>query len=133
MANNYHWSIETMDVIPNSNGLTYVVDRIGWQYHGTDPVTNKTDYVGWSTKLGEVEGEFIEYSSLTEAQVLSWVKNHVSGSNVSTNYMDHINGVILKEIASKKWTSITVSETDLPWSPTSGSSITPQVSDPAPV
>jgi hypothetical protein len=47
--------------------------------------------------------------------------------------MDHINGVILKDIASKKYVRIEVNETDLPWSPTSGSIVAPQVSDPAPV
>jgi aspartyl aminopeptidase len=46
---------------------------------------------------------------------------------------DSVSAAILKEIASKKWTKIEVNETDLPWSPTSGSHIAPQVSDPAPV
>ena len=76
MANNYHWEIETMDVIPNSNGLTYVVDRINWKYHSTDPVTNNTAHVGWSIKLNEVDGsEFIEYSSLTKNIVEGWLES----------------------------------------------------------
>jgi hypothetical protein len=76
MANNYHWEIETMDVIPNSNGLTYVVDRIGWKYHGTDPESNNTAHVGWSIKLNEVDGGgFIEYSSLTLSIVEGWLES----------------------------------------------------------
>jgi hypothetical protein len=85
MANNYHWVIETMDVIPNSNGLTYVVDRIGWEYHGTDPITNNTDYIGWSTKLGEVDGnEFVEYSSLTQDIVKGWLESILDVDNLKT-------------------------------------------------
>jgi hypothetical protein len=47
--------------------------------------------------------------------------------------MEHINGQIQKEIAGKKWTKIEVNESDLPWSPTSGSRIAPAVNEPAPV
>ena len=69
---------------------------------------------------------------LTEDLVLGWVKNHVRGSG-STNYMEHINHMIQKEITANKWVTADVTEADLPWSPTSGSVIAPQVSDPAPV
>ena len=76
MANNYHWEIETMDVIPNSNGLTYGVDRISWKYHGTDLETNNTAYVGWSTKLNEVtDGGFIEYNELTPSIIEGWLES----------------------------------------------------------
>ena len=46
--------------------------------------------------------------------------------------MEHINGVIQREISGKKWVNVDVSEIDLPWSPTSGST-TPYVADAAPV
>jgi hypothetical protein len=134
MGLTYEWKLTGLRK-QNSETVNDAVVGTQWKLTATDEDGNQGSFSGATPfNINEVNtGSFIEYSSLTEAQVLSWVKNHVSGSNVSTNYMDHINGVILKEIASKKWTSITVSETDLPWSPTSGSSITPQVSDPAPV
>ena len=69
---------------------------------------------------------------MTEDVVLGWVKNHVSGSG-PTNYMEHINGQIQKEINANKWVKVEVDEANLPWSPTSGSIVAPQVSDPAPV
>jgi hypothetical protein len=47
--------------------------------------------------------------------------------------MEHINTMILKEIESTKWTKLEVSEADLPWSPTSGSSVTPNTMPPAPI
>jgi hypothetical protein len=133
MGLTYEWKLTGLRK-QNSETVNDAVVGTQWKLTGTDEDGNQGSFSGATPfNINEVNtGSFIEYSSLTEAQVLNWVKNHVSGSS-PTSYMDHINGVILKEINSKKWTSITVSETDLPWSPTSGSSITPQVSDPAPV
>ena len=133
MGLTYEWKLTGLKK-QNSETVNDAVVGTQWKLTGTDEDGNQGTFSGATPfSINTINtGSFIEYSSLTEAQVLSWVKNHVSGS-APTNYMDHINGVILKEIASKKWTSITVSETDLPWSPTSGSSVTPQVSDPAPV
>ena len=56
--------------------------------------------------------------------VLGWVKNLVSGSS-AYNYMPHIMQQIQKEIDKKKWSRLDVNENDLPWSPTSGSGVTP--------
>jgi hypothetical protein len=69
-------------------------------------------------------GSFVAYSELTETMVLGWVKNLVSGSS-AYNYMPHIMQQIQKEIDKKKWSRLDVNETDLPWSPTSGSGVTP--------
>lgn len=69
-------------------------------------------------------GSFVPYSELTETMVLGWVKNLVSGSS-AYNYMPHIMQQIQKEIDKKKWSRLDVNETDLPWSPTSGSGVTP--------
>jgi len=69
-------------------------------------------------------GSFVPYNELTETMVLGWVKNLVSGSS-AYNYMPHIMQQIQKEIDKKKWSRIDVNETDLPWSPTSGSNVTP--------
>jgi hypothetical protein len=133
MGLTYEWKLTGLRK-QNSETVNDAVVGTQWKLTGTDEDGNQGSFSGATPfNINEVNtGSFIEYSSLTEAQVLNWVKNHVSGSS-PTSYMDHINGVILKEINSKKWTSVNVSETDLPWSPTSGSSVTPQVSDPAPV
>jgi hypothetical protein len=133
MGLTYEWKLTGLKK-QNSETVNDAVVGTQWKLTGTDEDGNQGTFSGATPfSINTINtGSFIEYSSLTEAQVLSWVKNHVSGS-APTNYMDHINGVILKEIASKKWASITVSETDLPWSPTSGSSVTPAVSDPASV
>jgi hypothetical protein len=133
MGLTYEWKLTGLRK-QNSQNANDVVVGTQWKLTATDEDGNQGSFSGATPfSINSVNtGSFIEYSSLTEAQVLSWVKNIVSGSG-STNYMDHINGVILKEINSKKWTSVNVSETDLPWSPTSGSITTPSASDPAAV
>ena len=133
MGLTYEWKLTGLRK-QNSEHLSDAVVGTNWKLTGTDEDGNVGTFNGATPfNISTVNtASFIEYSSLTEEQVLGWVKNYVSGSG-PTNYMDHINGVILKEIASKKWVSVTVSETDLPWSPTSGSIVTPQVTDPASV
>jgi hypothetical protein len=133
MGLTYEWKLTGLRK-QNSENVNDAVVGTNWKLTGTDEDGNEGTFNGATPfSINEINtASFTEYSQLTEEQVLGWVKNHVSGST-PTNYMDHINGVILKEIASKKWTKIEVNETDLPWSPTSGSHIAPQVSDPAPV
>ena len=73
---------------------------------------------------------FVDYRDLTEELVLGWIQNHVSGSSPS-NYMNHINLQIQKQIDYTKYARVDVNEIDLPWSPTSGSA-TPTPPDIAP-
>lgn len=133
MGYTYEWKLiglkkQTTDILDDA------IVGTNWKLTATD----EDGFVGTFTgatpfKLSEINtGSFTEYSSLTEEQVLGWVKNHVSGSG-PTNYMEHINKMIEKEIFANKFTKVDVDEANLPWSPTSGSIVAPQVSDPAPV
>jgi hypothetical protein len=134
MGLTYEWKLTGLKK-QNSEIVSDAVIGTNWKLIGTDEDGNQGTFTGATPfSISTINtGSFTEYSQLTEEQVLGWIKNHVSGSNVSTNYMEHINTQILKEINSNKYVKVEVSETDLPWSPTSGSSVTPQVSDPAPV
>lgn len=133
MGLTYEWKLTGLRK-QNSANIDDAVVGTNWKLIGTDEDGNEGTFSGATPfSISQINtGSFTEYSLLTEEQVLGWVKNHVSGSS-PTNYMEHINGQILKEINSKKYTRLEVNETDLPWSPTSGSHIAPQVSDPAPV
>jgi hypothetical protein len=133
MGLTYEWKLTGLRK-QNSEHLSDAVVGTNWKLTGTDEDGNVGTFNGATPfNISTVNtASFIEYSSLTEEQVLGWVKNYVSGSG-PTNYMDHINGVILKEINSNKFAKIEVTEADLPWSPTSGSRVAPPVSDPAPV
>ena len=133
MGLTYEWKLTGLRK-QNGENINDAVVGTNWKLTGTDEDGNEGTFSGATPfSISQINtASFTEYSQLTEEQVLGWVKNHVSGSG-PTNYMDHINGVILKDIASKKYVRIEVNETDLPWSPTSGSIVAPQVSDPAPV
>ena len=133
MGYTYEWKLTGLKK-QNTENVNDAVIGTHWKLIGTDEDGNEGTFTGATPfSINTINtSSFTPYTELTEAQVLGWIKNHVSGSNLSTNYMEHINGVIEKEINSKKWVKVEVSETDLPWSPTSGST-TPYVADAAPV
>ena len=66
------------------------------------------------------------YKDLTEELVLGWIKNEVSGSDMRKNYMTHINLQIQRQIDHVKFAVVDVDARDMPWSPLSGSSVTPE-------
>ena len=133
MGYTYEWKLTGLKK-QNSINLEDAVIGTNWKVIGTDTDGNEGSFTGATpfsiTTINT--GSFTAYNELTEVQVLDWIKNHVSGSNTSTNYWEHISGVIEKEISGKKWVKVEVSEIDLPWSPTSGST-TPYTAEAAPV
>jgi hypothetical protein len=133
MGLTYEWKLTGLKK-QNGENVNDAVVGTNWKLIGRDEDGNEGTFNGATPfSINSINtASFTEYSSLTEEQVLGWVKDYVSGSG-PTNYMSHINQMILKEINSKKWTKIEVFEHDLPWSPTSGSSVTPQISGSVPV
>ena len=133
MGFTYEWKLVGLKK-QNGENIDDAVVGTQWKLKATDEDGNEGTFTGATPfSISTINtSSFTPYSELTEAQVLGWIKNHVSGSNPSTNYMAHINGVIEKEINSKKWVKLEVSEADLPWSPISGS-VTPNISETAPV
>jgi hypothetical protein len=122
MAINYTWKITSLKKA-NSNNLENVIIGTRWECIGTDDTDGVSGtFVGATPfSLNSVNSDnFIEYSSLTEEQVLGWIKNHVSGST-PTNYWDHISERIQKAIDASRGVVQDVNEIDLPWSPVSGS------------
>ncbi len=133
MGFTYEWKLTGLRK-QNSSNVEEAIVGTTWKLTATDEDGNVGTFVGATPfNINTVNtASFIPYHELTEDIVLGWVKNHVSGSGPS-NYMDHINHMIQKEISANKWVKTDVNEADLPWSPTSGSIVAPQVSDPAPV
>jgi hypothetical protein len=133
MGFTYEWKLVGLKK-QNSENINDAVIGTQWKLKATDEDGNEGTFTGATPfSISTINtSSFTPYSELTEAQVLSWIKNHVSGSNPSTNYMAHINGVIENEINTKKWVKLEVSEADLPWSPISGS-VTPNIGETAPV
>ena len=133
MAYTYTWKLKSLKK-QNTELFENAIVGTQWRVTATaeDGTEGSFDGATPYTVVDANADGFIDYQDLSEDTVLGWIKNTVSGSS-STKYMAHINGVILKEINSNKFAKLEVTEADLPWSPTSGSRIAPEVSDPAPV
>ena len=133
MGYTYEWKLIGLKK-QNSANINDAVVGTNWKLTATDEDGNVGTFTGATPfSINTINtASFTTYNELTEAQVIGWVKNHVSGSNPSTNYWAHISDVIQKEIDSKKWVKVEVAEVDLPWSSTSGS-VTPYIADPAPI
>ena len=121
MAITYNWKITALSKT-NTTDLSDVIIGTRWECIGTDEDGIQGTFTGATPfKASSVDPEnFIEYSSLTEEQVLGWIKNYVSGSS-NTNYWDHVSDRIKKSIDEKKNIVQNVDNFDLPWAPTSGS------------
>jgi len=133
MGLTYEWKLTGLKK-QNSTTLENAVVGTTWKLIGTDEDGNSGTFSGATPfNIGTIDtASFTTYSELTEEQVLGWIKSIVSGSNPATNYMEHIDSQILKEVNSKKFVAVEVPEVDLPWSPISGST-TPYIADAAPV
>ena len=133
MGYTYEWKLIGLKK-QNSANINDAVVGTNWKLTATDEDGNVGTFTGATPfSINTINtASFTTYNDLTETQVIGWIKNHVSGSNTTTNYWAHISGVIEQEINSKKWVKVEVSEIDLPWSPTSGST-TPYFGDTAPV
>ena len=133
MGYTYEWKLIGLKK-QNSANINDAVVGTNWKVTATDEDGNVGTFTGATPfSIDTVNtASFTTYNELTETQVIGWIKNHVSGSNPSTNYWEHISGVIQKEIDGKKWVKVEVAEVDLPWSPTSGS-VTPPVPEVAPI
>ena len=133
MGLTYDWKLIGLKK-QDSDNVNEAIVGTNWKITATDEDGNVGTFTGATPfSISTINtGSFVPYHELTEEIVLGWVKNHVSGSG-PTNYMEHINKQIQKEIVATKWVKVEVDEANLPWSPTSGSVVAPQVSDPAPV
>jgi hypothetical protein len=122
MALTYTWELTGLKK-ENTDIVSDVIIGTQWKVTCTDEDGNTGAFNGATPfKASDVDiNNFTQYSELTQNQVLGWIKEVVSGSNPSTNYWGHINGRIMDQINSTKYSRVDVSSTDFPWSSESGS------------
>jgi hypothetical protein len=117
----YEWKLTGLKKQDTAD-ITDLVIGTQWKLIGTNANGTSGTFSG-ATPLDIPDADevgFIPYEELTEELVLGWIQNIVAG-NTSTNYMDHINEQIIKQINQTEYVIKDVGESDLPWSPTSGS------------
>jgi len=112
MAITYTWKVTGLK-ITNTNTLSDVVIGTQWLCKGVDEDGNEGAFSGATPfKASDVNPDnFINYSTLTEEQVLNWIKAVVVGS-----YWDHVNEQINKQINLKK-NPVTEINHEFPWGP----------------
>jgi hypothetical protein len=126
MGYTYEWKVTGVKKV-NSENIDEAIIGTQWKVVCTDEDGNTGEFVGATPfDLNSINtGSFTAYADLNEEQVLGWIKTVVSGSNRITNYWGHIQGQMDKQINKSKLSFTEVSDISLPWSPTSGSSVTP--------
>ena len=123
MGYTYEWSVTGIKKATSDN-ISDAIIGTKWKVICTDEDGNTGEFSG-ATPFDLNTNNFTEYQNLTEEQVLGWIKSTVSGSSSSTNYWSHIQEQMNKQIDKTKLSHIEVNSSDLPWSSTSGSMITP--------
>lgn len=75
MVTNFRWYINGMDVIPDYNGYSNFVSRILWRYNASTEDGYNADITG-QLCFNEVPDPYIDYYSITEAQVIDWLNTY---------------------------------------------------------
>ena len=102
------WTITAMDCYPQEGGNTDVVFNVHWTCAGTDGTYNGSAYGSVGVTLDE-GATFTPYASLTEAQVIGWVKDAL-GEEAVTGYEANVAQQIADQI------NPPVVTPQLPWS-----------------
>ena len=101
----YTWSISKLDCAPSENGLTDVVKVIHWTLTGQDEKRGSASMSNSYPLPSPSPEAFTDYSTLTEATVISWLE-----SNLDVGY---IKTILSNEIVSQYNPPIT--SLPLPW------------------
>lgn len=117
MAYTYEWKIKNLKKAVNANDLSDVIIGTQWIVTGINENGYSASFNGATPfKVADVDpNNFTAFEDLTEEMVIGWIKNVVSGSNPTTNYWDHINGQIEKEITKNTQVHVELLAGDLPW------------------
>ena len=111
MATTYTWAITQIKVkdVINVEGATLsnAIVQTYWKVTGVDENGHEGLFAGATPLSADnvPEADFIPLASLTQTQVLEWVQ-----ADVMTNYWDHVEEQIAKQIADQE-----ITEVELPW------------------
>ena len=113
MSMTYTWKMKEIKVMDETNSdgkvLKDAVVQTLWEKTGKDDDGNEGRFMGATplTAANVSESDFKELNTLTEEQVLTWIKALVEPD---ATYVAHINEQILKDIENKK-----ITQKAMPW------------------
>lgn len=83
MTIKYVWSVQRMVSYPEKYGYSDVVFNINWSCNATDGDHSSTNFGNTIVEFDQSK-PFTEYSSLTESQVIGWVKEALGDDEISS-------------------------------------------------
>lgn len=83
MTTTYKWTISMLECMPNYNGLENVVQTIRWRFSGDDGVNFAEIYNATPMAVPD-PAEFVQYNSLTEEQVVTWLTDALGEHGVES-------------------------------------------------
>ena len=99
MSTKYEWKIGQLEIVPSENGLTDIVKTVDWSYSATEDDCVATTY--GQTELNSPDtSTFIAFKSLTEDDVLMWVKLAM-GEALLANHKTNVNVLLQEKLAVK--------------------------------
>lgn len=113
MAINYTFKIMRLEVAPLLENEVDVVTRIHYNYTGIDEDGNEGIFYGVSSAPSPTSGSFIEFNSLTEEDIISWLNTDTFTIHMQERIQEQIN---LKKVPM-------FVEKQLPWIPEISGSI----------
>lgn len=75
----YNWKINNVEVIKNNGELTNIIDKVHWQYEGTDTLGFSSSLFGVIKLKDADKDNYIPISSVTLKNVIDWVKIEMGG------------------------------------------------------
>jgi hypothetical protein len=106
MAITYSYKINQLKKVNSLNSLSDVIVDVDFSYTGVDEDGNQETLPGVAKMPEPTKNGFVPLASLTEAQVIEWVKAHYP--------VEGMQFMIQQQIDAKK---TIVSVIDLPWAP----------------
>lgn len=105
MSVTFTWEVVQLDSAPSENGLTNVVKNVHWKYHANDGV-NSIYMVGSMGLSPPNPAAFVDYNSLTEAEVVSWLDTMIDKEEIQESLILQLQAI----------TNPTIVSPPLPWS-----------------
>ena len=106
MSITYEWDITSMECLPEANGKTNVVVQVGWTLTASDTVRDVMT-TGMLELTYDESSDFVEFSTLTKEQVISWVQQ-----SLGENHVAGLEGSLANDIAKLSNSRV---EMSLPW------------------
>tara|TARA_R110000822_G_scaffold5031_5_gene21779 strand:+ start:3379 stop:3768 length:390 start_codon:yes stop_codon:yes gene_type:complete len=125
MALTYTWKIKSLKKQDDPSAeLNDIIVQTHWECTGTDADGNVGTFNGATPfEPDQVDPEaFTSYENLTEAQVLGWIQNVVTGN---IGYKLHIDEQIQKQIDAIVRPTVEVNSDALPWAEPGEEPVTP--------